>query len=288
MAPISSRMRPRYDAAVQTVLDLLYDNIELQDASPEHISELKGMFNRCLREDQWDWFSVFAELGEPPRDHLYRIVENLVHLRKALKEDDRRTAALAKQRLIKNNACYYLDAYQSEVSVHSGSERAGWIYVLSTREQPRILKIGMTQRSVSQRVSEINSATGILIPFSARRVFRVIDASQAERDIHTLLQSYRMRSDREFFELDIGTATSLIADYIEQKRIRQRQNGTLLWFDTARGYGFICYGKSHDVFVHQTEVRKQDQRRLQPGISVEFDLGHSPRGPFAIQASIVD
>ena len=31
---------------------------------------------------------------------------------------------------------------------------------ISSREQPNILKIGMTRRSVSQRVKEINSAKG--------------------------------------------------------------------------------------------------------------------------------
>ena len=41
---------------------------------------------------------------------------------------------------------------------------AGWIYVLSTREIPDPLKIGMTTRTVLQRVREINDATGVAIP----------------------------------------------------------------------------------------------------------------------------
>lgn len=288
MAPISSRMRSRYDAAVQTVLDVLYDNLSLEEVPLDDLSEFKGMCNRCLREDQWDWFSVFTELGEPPLDHLRKIVSDLILLRRSLKDKDFRAVEIVKRQLIRNNTCHFLHSYQNHISFQDSSSRAGWVYILSTREQPRILKIGMTQRSVSQRVNEINSATGVLIPFSARRVFRVIDALEAERDIHQQLQPYRVRSDREFFELDIGKATRLVTEYIEENRIRQRQNGTLLWFDNVKGYGFASSSKIGDVFLHKSEVRKEDLLQLQPGTIVQFDLGHSPRGPFAIRMSILE
>jgi hypothetical protein len=50
MAPISSRKRTRYDA-VQTGLDLVEGNLPPERADLDHLSELKVMFNRCLRRD---------------------------------------------------------------------------------------------------------------------------------------------------------------------------------------------------------------------------------------------
>jgi hypothetical protein len=46
----------------------------------------------------------------------------------------------------------------------------GFIYILSTRSQPRYLKLGMTQRTVEIRVKEINAATRVLVPFGVRAV----------------------------------------------------------------------------------------------------------------------
>ena len=77
MAPISERMQARYDAAVQTALDLMDGNLIFDEVNLDAISELKGMFNRCIRQDQWDWFSVFTELGTPPYHNMSKIVSAL-------------------------------------------------------------------------------------------------------------------------------------------------------------------------------------------------------------------
>jgi hypothetical protein len=37
------------------------------DSCLELASILKGMFNRIVREDQWDWFTVAKQLGYPSR-----------------------------------------------------------------------------------------------------------------------------------------------------------------------------------------------------------------------------
>jgi len=287
MAPISSRMQRRYDAAVQTALDLFDGNIEPQRVPLDDLSELKGMFNRCLRQDQWDWFSVFTEFGEPPHKHMRQIVNNLQTLRRSLIANDHEAVESAKQRLIDNNLLQYLDNYQTDLNSRSGSDDAGWVYILSTREQPTILKIGMTRRSVSQRVKEINSATGVLIPFSARRVFRVKHAADAEREIFALLSQYRIRPDREFFEIPFARAASLIDEYLAESRMRQRQRGKIVWFDREKCYGFIATAENKDVFMHSSQVTRSDLPALKPGTSVEFDLGQRPQGPCALQVCVL-
>ena len=83
---------------------------------------------------------------------------------------------------------------------------AGWIYILSTRELNDLLKIGMTMRTVEARAQEINSATGVAVPFGARRCWRVSDPHRAEKIVHTALAAYRIRTDREFFRTDFKIA----------------------------------------------------------------------------------
>lgn len=68
----------------------------------------------------------------------------------------------------------------------------------------------MTTRNVIKRCNEINSSTGIIYPFSPRGVYRVKDAKRAEKIVHKLLDNYRIRKDREFFELPYKEACKKI------------------------------------------------------------------------------
>jgi len=86
--PISNRMRPRYIQALQSTLQLLEQPGRALETSPEHLSELKGMFNRCLRKDQWDWLTVYTNLGSPSQKLSQVTVERLVSLRRAMKGAD--------------------------------------------------------------------------------------------------------------------------------------------------------------------------------------------------------
>ena len=287
MAPISSRMRPRYDKAVQAIVDLLQANMTFDDVDTNDISELKGMFNRCIRQDQRDYYTVFTELGHPLRNHMRSIVSDLVVLRRSIETRDYKTTESTRERLLNNNLYHYLNNYQITLNVNEPDADAGWIYLLSTRQQNDVIKIGMTRRSVAERVAEINSATGVLIPFSARRVFRVKNARNTEREIHILLAQYRIRQDREFFNLPFEQAVSLIEKHLEDSTARLRERGEVVWFDPKKNFGFISVGKSDDVFVHSSEIKLGERTLLAPGVQVEFDLGHKPQGPFALQVEIV-
>lgn len=72
---------------------------------------------------------------------------------------------------------------------------------------------GLATRNVAQRVKEINSATGVLIPFAARKIFRVKSASTAERELFAKLATYRIRPDREFFRLPFGQAVGIVESH---------------------------------------------------------------------------
>ncbi len=51
------------------------------------------------------------------------------------------------------------------------------------------------------------------------------------------------------------------------------QTGTVKWFNTTKGFGFIVPDDgSNDVFVHISAVEQAGLRSLNEGQKVEFDL----------------
>lgn len=60
--------------------------------------------------------------------------------------------------------------------------------------------------------------------------------------------------------------------------------GTVRWFDTERGFGFIALGQddAEDLYVHASEVVSDDAvKALREGQVVEFEIGEGDRGPQA-------
>lgn len=58
-----------------------------------------------------------------------------------------------------------------------------------------------------------------------------------------------------------------------------RANGTVKWFNNARGYGFITRGEeSDDIFVHYRSIRGEGYRSLAEGQEVDFELQDGDKG----------
>ena len=55
-------------------------------------------------------------------------------------------------------------------------------------------------------------------------------------------------------------------------------NGTVKWFNDAKGYGFISQEGGEDVFVHHTAINMDGFRTLKEGERVEFDVVQGPKG----------
>ncbi len=55
-------------------------------------------------------------------------------------------------------------------------------------------------------------------------------------------------------------------------------NGTVKWFNDAKGYGFISQEGGEDVFVHHTAIQRDGFRTLKEGERVEFDVTQGPKG----------
>ena len=59
----------------------------------------------------------------------------------------------------------------------------------------------------------------------------------------------------------------------------ERINGTVKWFNNAKGFGFITRdGSDDDIFVHFRSIQGDGYRTLNEGQAVEFTLAEGPKG----------
>lgn len=61
----------------------------------------------------------------------------------------------------------------------------------------------------------------------------------------------------------------------------ERITGTVKWFNTTKGYGFITREDGPDVFVHYSAIQAGGFRNLEEGDRVEFSVEQSTKGPQA-------
>ena len=58
-------------------------------------------------------------------------------------------------------------------------------------------------------------------------------------------------------------------------------NGTVKWFNSEKGFGFIEVEGGNDVFVHFSAINQEGYKSLEEGQSVEFEVVEGDRGPQA-------
>ncbi|MBF0276441.1 MAG: cold-shock protein [SAR324 cluster bacterium] len=61
--------------------------------------------------------------------------------------------------------------------------------------------------------------------------------------------------------------------------------GTVKWFNSKKGYGFIEQEDGNDLFVHHSEVQGED---LRDGEKVTFEVGQGRKGPCAVEVQRAD
>jgi CspA family cold shock protein len=63
--------------------------------------------------------------------------------------------------------------------------------------------------------------------------------------------------------------------------------GTVKWFNTEKGYGFIEREDADDLFVHYSAIQMEGYRTLEEGQHVEFDVGPGTKGEEAQNVRVV-
>ena len=62
--------------------------------------------------------------------------------------------------------------------------------------------------------------------------------------------------------------------------------GTVKWYDSVKGVGFIQGEDDKDYFVHRTGV-KDNVFSLETGLKVDFEISESDRGPVATNVDVI-
>ena len=83
------------------------------------------------------------------------------------------------------------------------TDNVGCVYVFSNKSLPKnTFKIGSTYGNPDERAEEL-TGTGHLYPFKTVFKIKIKAAEYYEKKIHSLLDNYRVKQNREFFEIDL-------------------------------------------------------------------------------------
>lgn len=105
---------------------------------------------------------------------------------------------------------------------HGG--KFGYVYILKNKSMPGLLKIGYTCGSAFERASQLSN-TSVAYSFEVCYLARVRKPDIVEKEVHQVLDIYRVCGDREFFEVSLEKAVDVIelcAPYLKKQDSSQK------------------------------------------------------------------
>ena len=66
-----------------------------------------------------------------------------------------------------------------------------------------------------------------------------------------------------------------------------KEQGTVKWFNNAKGYGFLTRMSGEDVFVHYSAIQGSGYKTLVEVQAVEFEVKQGPKGLLAEDVTVL-
>lgn len=63
--------------------------------------------------------------------------------------------------------------------------------------------------------------------------------------------------------------------------------GTVKWFNSQKGFGFITDETGKDVFVHYSGLNMEGYKNLEENQNVEFEVVNGEKGPQATNVTVI-
>ena len=67
----------------------------------------------------------------------------------------------------------------------------------------------------------------------------------------------------------------------------ERKQGTVKWFNSTKGFGFISQEGGEDVFVHFQSIVGDGYKTLNENQKVEFSVSNGPKGLQASEVKVI-
>ena len=106
----------------------------------------------------------------------------------------------------------------------------------------------------------------------------------------------RFTSSASLLTRSLTSSRSLLADQADvaaadpqsstEGSSRGSESGTVKWFDSSKGFGFITRDNGDDLFVHFTAIQGSGYRTLEEGQKVEYSVGAGQKGPVAQEVKV--
>jgi CspA family cold shock protein len=93
-----------------------------------------------------------------------------------------------------------------------------------------------------------------------------------------------------FFVLSFQNIFKPLSNFLINKGasvMAERVQGTVKWFNSSKGFGFISQENGDDVFVHYKSIVSEGYKTLNENDKVEFTITDGAKGPQAADVTIV-
>jgi len=67
----------------------------------------------------------------------------------------------------------------------------------------------------------------------------------------------------------------------------ERKNGTVKWFNDAKGFGFVSQENGPDLFVHFRSIQGKGFKSLKEGQKVSFTVSQGQKGMQADEVEVI-